>query len=184
MPCTTRRPAATLVLIAGLAGLAGLTGCRGGRGGVTASGTAAPDVLPTTTTVAEISSSTSRRPSTTVRSTSTSKANRSPTTTAAGGRPQVVVPQQGDRVFAVFVATGGSLEEPAFAQAIARLKSLGYPAYAGGDTGCSRGAKEALPQLGQYSLSVEFATRAEADRFIALYGTVIGVAAVTVYCAD
>lgn len=33
-----------------------------------------------------------------------------------------------------------------------------------GETGCSQGAKEALPQLEDMSLSVEFATRADADR--------------------
>lgn len=186
MPRTARRTAVSLLVVA-VAAAAGLTGCRGGSGGVTASGTAAPDVPTTSTTVApEPTSSTTRRSTTTGRAatTTTARGTGASTSSTAGGKPQVVAPQQGDKVVAVFVATGASLDEPAFTQAIARLKALGYPAYSGGDTGCSRGAKEALPQLGQYSLSVEFATRPEADRFATLYGKVIGIATVTVYCAD
>lgn len=187
MPPIPRRPALTLVVAVAVA--VALPGCRGGGGGVAASGTAAPEV-PTTSTIAgaDASSSTSRRPSTTTgratTSSSSSKGGGTTTTSSGGGKPRVVVPQQGEKVVAVFVATGASLDEPAFTQAIARLKALGYPAYSGGDTGCSRGAKEALPQLGQYSVSVEFAARSDADRFAALYGPVVGIASVTVYCAD
>lgn len=183
MPRTARRTAVSL-LVAAAAASAGLTGCRGGDG-VAASGTAVPDVPTTSTTVAaDPASSTTRRSSTTGRAPTTTRDTGATTTSTAGGKPQVVVPQQGDKVVSVFVATGASLDEPAFTQAVARLKALGYPAYSGGDTGCSRGAREALPQLGQYAVSVEFATRSEADRFAALYGKVIGIATVTVYCAD
>ena len=96
----------------------------------------------------------------------------------------MVSPQQGDRVVSVFVATGASLGEPSFTKAKARLEALGYGSYSGGDTACSKGAEEALPQLRAYSLSLEFATRADADRFATLYGPVIGTAGVTVFCAD
>ncbi len=77
-----------------------------------------------------------------------------------------------------------SLDAPAFAKAKARLAALGYKGHTGGDTACSQGAKEALPQLQEYSLSLEFRTRGEADRFAALYGQVIGTALVTLSCLD
>lgn len=106
-----------------------------------------------------------------------------PTTVTPPG-PKVAQAKQADRVFAVFVATGDTSRAPSFTAAQDRLKSLGYTDFAAGETGCSQGAKEALPQLKDTSLSVEFATRADADRFSALYGPVIGVAAVKVFCAD
>lgn len=105
-------------------------------------------------------------------------------TTVRPPRPEAVVPKQGDRVFAVFVATGSSGRDPSFTAAKARLADLGYRDFSEGETGCSQGAEEALPQLQDISLSVEFATRADADRFTALYGPVVGTAAVTVFCAD
>jgi hypothetical protein len=72
----------------------------------------------------------------------------------------------------------------AFGAAKARLADLGYTASSSGDTACSQGAREALPQLKEVSLSVEFRTRTEADRFAALYGRVVGTAPVKVFCAD
>jgi len=178
---TFPRPVSSLLLVVGVAAV--LAGCRGGGDRVAVSGStpapsttstsAPPPTVGTTTTAHQASTTTSRRPSTTT------------TTTAKPmGPPRVVVPQQGDRVVAVFVATGASLDEPSFATARARLGVLGYTGFSGGDTACSRGAKEALPQLKGYSLSLEFATRADADRFAARYGRVIGIAAVNVYCAD
>jgi hypothetical protein len=183
MPRITLRRATAIALAAGWAAVAGLASCRGGNG-VTASGTAdsttsvAADPIPPTTG----RSSTSGR-ATTSSSKGSGKAAVTTSTTTAG-RPQAVVARQGDRVVAVFVATAASFEDASLTRAIARLQSLGYTAYSSGDTGCSRGAREALPRLGQYAVSVEFATRADADRFAALYGAVVGIATVTVYCAD
>lgn len=114
----------------------------------------------------------------------TSTLSAAPPTTVTPPGPKVAQANQGDRVFAVFVATGDTSRAPSFTAAQDRLKSLGYTDFAEGETGCSQGAKEALPQLKDMSLSVEFATRADADRFSALYGPVIGVAAVKVFCAD
>ncbi len=168
-----------------LATLVAVVGCGGDGERVVAAG-AAP-LEPTTTatsappdTVAPTSTTTRARAATTT--TTTRAAARSTTTTPA--LPKVVVAQQGDRVVAVFVATGASLDDPSFTRAKARLTSLGYKGSSGGDTACSRGAEEALPQLEEYSLALEFATEAEAARFAARYGTVIGTAAITVSCAD
>lgn len=105
-------------------------------------------------------------------------------TTVRPPRPEAVQPKQGDRVFAVFVATGSSGRDPSFTAAKARLAELGYRTFTEGETGCSQGAEEALPQLQDISLSVEFATRVDADRFTALYGPTVGTAAVKVFCAD
>jgi len=87
-------------------------------------------------------------------------------------------------VVAVFVATGPNLGSPSFAPAKARLATLGYRGFSGGDTACSQGAQEALPKLQAYSLSLPFATQADAARFASLYGPVLGTARITVFCAD
>ncbi len=105
-------------------------------------------------------------------------------TTLRVPRPEPVEAKQGDMVFAVFIATGASGRDQSFTSAKARLADLGYRMFSEGETTCSQGAKEAVPRLQDISLSVEFATRADADLFAALYGPVIGTVAVTVYCAD
>jgi Tfp pilus assembly protein PilW len=174
-----------LLLLVGAVTAAG--GCDGGNGRV-ASGGAAPAETSTTTappsSIATTSTTGAPATSTTRRSGSGSTSTTTHPTTSTSPRPREVVPQQGDRVVAVFVATGATLGDPSFTRAKARLTSLGYRGHSGGDTGCSRGAKEALPQLQAYSLSLEFATDADAARFASLYGKVIGTASVTVYCAD
>lgn len=176
---THSRHLVTRLLAVGVALVA--AGCRGGEERVVVSGAGDADASITT----------SEAPATTVSVTSTTRALRPaattttvrPTTTTAP-RPKVVVPQQGDRVVAVFVATGTTLGDPSFARAKAGLVALGYRGYSGGDTSCSQGAREALPQLQDYSLSLEFATSTDAARFAAQYGKVIGTATVTVFCAD
>lgn len=178
------RPAAAALLAITVAVVA--AGCGGGEERVAVSGT--PAAEPTTTSsLAPAPSSTAATvaaaPPSTSRA-STTRPRPSTTTTKKAPLPKVVVARQGDRVVAVFVATGSSLADPSFSKAKARLTALGYRGYSGGDTSCSQGAKEALPQLEEYSLSLEFATRAEADRFSALYGPVLGTAGVTVFCAD
>ena len=92
--------------------------------------------------------------------------------------------REGDRVVAVFLATGPSPADPSFAEAKARLTALGYHGYSGGDTACSQGAEEALPHLQDYSLSLEFAIRDDAERFAQRYGPILGIASVTVFCVD
>lgn len=179
---TIRRPLSIVALAVCLAGV--VAGCRGGTERVVASGAGAADDATTTsaapsTTVAAATSTTAR-PAGTAATTTT--ARRATTTTARP--PKVVAANQGDRVVAVFVATGAALTDPSFTRARSRLATLGYRGFSGGDTGCSQGAKEALPQLQAYSLSLEFATSAEAARFAALYGQVIGTATVTIFCAD
>jgi len=170
---TSSRPRATLVVATGLVVV--LSACRAKSNSTPPAETAVSTSAPPAT---EAPSATSTLPATTA-PTTVARA-----TTTAARRPEAVVPNQGDRVFAVFVATADSPTDPSFATATARLRTLGYRVYASGDTGCSQGAQEALPQLQGSSLSVEFRTRADADRFAALYGPVIGIAAVTVFCAD
>lgn len=179
---TTVRHLATMLTVGGAVAVA--AGCRGGGDEVVAGGATPVEVATTTTAAA---------PATTVAATTTSTARRAGaatttttvrSATTAAALPKVVVSQQGDRVVAVFVATGASLADPSFATAKSRLASLGYRGYSGGDTSCSQGAREALPQLQDHSLSLEFATTADAARFAARYGTVIGTATVTVFCAD
>ncbi len=167
---TSARPFAALLVAVGVT--AGLFGC-GGRDEQVASTSTAP---------VETSTTTLPPPSTTTAAVSTTTTGAQPTTTVS--RPQPVVAGQGERVFAVFVATGDDFADPAFGAAKARLADLGYSASSSGETGCSQGAREALPQLKELSLAVEFRTRAEADRFAALYGRVVGTAAVKVFCAD
>jgi len=168
---TSDRPFAALLVAAGV--VAALAGC-GGEGEQVASNSTVP---------VETSATTLPPPSTTTTAAvGTSTTGAQPTTTVS--RPQPVVAGQGDRVFAVFVATGDDLADPVFGAAEARLAELRYDASSSGETGCSQGAREALPQLKEVSLSVEFRTRAEADRFAALYGRVVGTAAVKVFCAD
>ena len=173
----------SLLLLLAAAGVA-LGGCRGGSDRVGLEGGAGQEPPSTTATSTAPPSTTVVPTTTTTRpaARTTTTALRRTTTTAA--RPKPVVPQQGQQVVAVYVATGPSLEGPSFTRARARLSSLGYTGYSGGDTACNRGATEALPQLQEYSLSVEFASRADAQRFADLYGPVLGIASVSVYCAD
>lgn len=170
---TPVRPFATLLVTVGMT--AGLVGC-GGRDKQVATTSTVP-VETSTTTLPPPSTTT-----TTVAASTTTTAAAQPTTTVS--RPKAVVAGQGDRVFAVFVATGDGLADPAFGVARSRLAELNYESSSSGETRCSQGAREALPQLKQFSLSVEFRTRAEAVRFAALYGRVVGTAAVKVFCAD
>ena len=167
---TSARPFVALLVAAGVT--VGLIGCGGEDEQVTSS----------STVPVETSATTLPPPSTTTAALSTTTTAAQPTTTVS--RPRPVVAGQGDRVFAVFVATGDDLADPVFGAAEARLGELGYDASSSGETGCSQGAREALPQLKEFSLAVEFRTRAEADRFAALYGRVVGTAAVKVFCAD
>ena len=171
MHCTSARPFAVLLVATGV--MVGLIGCGGEDEQVTSS----------STVPVETSATTLPPPSTTTTAAvSTTTTGAQPTSTVS--RPQPVVAGQGERVFAVFVATGDDLADPVFGAAEARLAELRYDASSSGETGCSQGAREALPQLKEFSLAVEFRTRAEADRFAALYGRVVGTAAVKVFCAD
>ena len=178
---TIPRPILVVLITANVVGA--LAGCRGGEDQVAVGGSASPETSATSTTPP---SPTSTLPATTTQAPTPAESSTTarPTTTTGRAPPKVVVPKQGDRVVAVFLATGTTLADPSFAQAKARLNRLGYKGYSGGDTDCSQGAREALPRLQEYSLSVQFASRAEADRFAALYGPVLGTATVTVFCAD
>ncbi|CAA9257420.1 MAG: hypothetical protein AVDCRST_MAG76-2641 [uncultured Acidimicrobiales bacterium] len=178
---TIPRPALVVPIAVTVA--AALAGCRGGEDQVAVGGSTTPEASATSTTSPPPSSTlrtTTSQPATSVETSTTVRA----TTTTRRAPPKVVVPKQGDRVVAVFLATGTTLADPSFERARARLTSLGYKGRSGGDTACSQGAKQALPQLQDYALSVEFATRADADRFAALYGPVLGTATVTVFCVD
>jgi len=168
---TSVRPFAALLAAAGV--MAGLVGCGGEDEQVTSS----------STVPVETSTTTLPAPSTTTTAAASTTTTGAQVTTTVS-RPQPVVAGQGERVFAVFVATADDFADPVFGAAKARLAELGYSPSSSGDTACSEGAREALPQLKEVSLSVEFRTRAEADRFTALYGRVVGTAAVKVFCAD
>ena len=179
---TIRRPALVVLIAVNVA--TGLAGCRGGEDRLPVGASTTPETSATTTTAPSPSSTlpTTIRQAPAPTAASTTTLRRS--TTSRTAPPKVVVPKQGDRVVAVFVASSASLADPSFARAKARLNSLGYKGYSEGDTSCSQGAKEALPQLQDHSLSLEFASRAEADRFVVLYGPVLGTATVTVFCVD
>ena len=97
-------------------------------------------------------------------------------------------PQQGSRYWAVFFAVSKDLEDPALDRAVAQLRSLGYPTPSRGEVDCLQGAREELRLPGldpYYDVSLLFASREEARRFVAAYGKkVLGVAQVSAYCLD
>ena len=203
------RPVLAVAVAVAVVVAAGVAGCRAGDerldvGGSTPAetSTSAAAAEPSSTTNASSSTispvtgvvaATSTRPATAhgTRGTSGGPTTTTPvtgvraaTSTTGLRHPEVVIPQQGDRVVAVFVATGPSPAQPSFVEAKARLTALGYHGYSGGDTDCSQGAKEALPHLHDYSLSLEFAVRDDAEQFAGLYGPILGIATVTVFCVD
>lgn len=186
MTPTAARPPLLVLLAVGVS--LALAGCGGGGDAEVSSATLVPEPSTTTTSAPPVTAAAA--PSTSARLATTTTAARPGSTTttsrpaAGSSRPKAVQASQGDRVVAVFVATGASLADPSFAKARARLKAIGYAPTSSGDTDCSQGAREALPKLQAYSMSVEFATQADASRFTALYGPVLGTASVTVYCAD
>ena len=184
---TTVAPRPRLLVLLGLGVAAALPGCGSGGGGgaEVSSATLVPEASTTTTSApaatAATTSTSARRATTTV---TAARAVSTTSTAATRPRPKVVQASQGDRVVAVFVASGSTLSDPSFARARARLKAIGYAPTSTGETDCSQGAREALPELREYSMALEFANQADASRFAALYGPVLGTVAVTVYCAD
>ncbi len=125
---TSARSFAALLVAAGVT--VGLVSCGGEDEQVTSS----------STVPGETSTTTLPPPSTTTVAVSTTTTGAQPTTTVS--RPQPVVAGQGERVFAVFMATGDDLADPVFGAAEARLAELGYDASSSGETGCSQGARE------------------------------------------
>ncbi|MFP5370207.1 MAG: hypothetical protein ACLGI3_05600, partial [Actinomycetes bacterium] len=170
-------------LLAVVLAAATAAGCGGGGERVDLEGAAASEP-PSTTATTPAPTTTALPTTTTTRAAAPTTTTTRPRTTTTAARPKPVVPQHGQRVVAVFVVTGASLDEPSFDRARARLRSLGYSDRSGGDTACMHGAKEALPQLEAYSLWVEFVSQADAQTFAALYGTVVGIASVGSGCLD
>ena len=100
--------------------------------------------------------------------------------------PQAADIRHGSEVWAVYVLVTPTYDGPGWAEAGARVESLGYTP-SGGELACDTGAAEALgldPQL--IGRGVYFGSQADAQRFADLYGAgdVVGIARVTLLCLD
>ena len=104
--------------------------------------------------------------------------------------------QQGDAVWAVYLAVvrvgeDGQAEDPSgdMARAREQAATAGYERdVGGGQVECDQGAREALgldPDRGYQTASIFFATRADAEQFVAAYEPgVVGLAEIRAYCLD
>jgi hypothetical protein len=106
-----------------------------------------------------------------------------------GGLPPEVVPTQGARVWAVYLAVGAPFDESAAAE-LGETESyahgLGYTGSGIGSVGCDRGAAEQLGLLPDDNrVAVYFATAEHAQQFVAVYDRPdLGSAEVATYCLD
>ncbi|GIG40570.1 hypothetical protein [Cellulomonas phragmiteti] len=93
---------------------------------------------------------------------------------------------QGSTAWAVYVAVTPTYDDPALAEADARLTALGYTRLRGGSLACDRGAAEALGRdPDEAAMAMYFDTQEDAARFVELYGDgVVGTVQVTMYCRD
>ena len=93
----------------------------------------------------------------------------------------------GGSYWAVFLDVSRAGDTAGEQEAREALAAAGYRG-SGGDVGCAQGASEALgldPAIAYTGVWVEFATAAEAQRFVDLYEPgVVGTARVTAYCLD
>lgn len=164
--------------------LLGLTACGDEGADVTGTGPTSPAATPTTPTA---TSPTAEPAATTPL----------PTTSAAPTFPPAAeAVQQGDVVWAVYLAVArvgddGRPDDPAgdLDRARRQAAAAGYEgAIGGGQVECDRGAREALrldPGRDYYTVSIFFATRADAEQFVAAYEPgVVGTAEITAYCLD
>ncbi|MGK5112292.1 MULTISPECIES: hypothetical protein [unclassified Geodermatophilus] len=106
-----------------------------------------------------------------------------------GGFPPEVVPTQGARVWAVYLAVGTPFDESQahlLGETESYANGLGYTGSGIGSVGCDQGAAE---QLGlapdDNRVAVYFATAEHAQQFVAVYDRPdLGSAEVATYCLD
>jgi hypothetical protein len=106
-----------------------------------------------------------------------------------GGFPPEVIPTQGARVWAVYLAVGSPFDE-AQAHKLGETESyangLGYTGSGIGSVGCDQGAAEQLGLVPDDNrVAVYFATAEHAQQFVAGYERqALGSAEVATYCLD
>ena len=176
-------PRRLLSALAALALLA-LTACGDDGRDVVETGATSPAAVPTTT-------------SATPEPVATTPSTPPPTTSAPPTFPPAAEGvQQGDVVWAVYLAVArvgddGRPDDPAgdLDRARRQAAAAGYERdVGGGQVECDRGARAALgldPGRDYYTVSIFFATRADAQQFVAAYEPgVVGTAEITAYCLD
>jgi cytoskeletal protein RodZ len=188
------RPASVVAVLSLLAAAALLGGCDTGSSPAaaaepsTTSHAVSPDPAPSTSPTG---SSDATNP---VDGTPTASASPTASATATaktGAWPKALgEPQQGDPVWAVYLAVGHSVSDPALDAAQQGAASVGYQAVLG-DLACDGGATQALG-LDEYdywsAAALYFGTQAQARTFASSYAVKVGqprgVAKVSVGCLD
>lgn len=179
-----------VVVSALLAGCGGTATPAGGAASTdsarTTSSTTPAGTAPSTTSAAPADTG-SQSPTATASPSST----RAPATSVAARWPKTVgEPQQGDPVWAVYLAVGHSATDAAVEQAVRAAAGVGYQAVVS-DIACDDGAMQALG-LDEYDYwsgaTLYFATRADATTFAASYTAQVakpkGLAKVNLGCLD
>ena len=118
----------------------------------------------------------------------------SPTSTSPAFPPAAAQVNQGDLVWAVYLAVsrlqdGVPVARAELDRAREAAEAVGYQGEVGdGDVDCAQGAREALqlnPDIGYFTASILFATEADARQFITAYEPgVVGLAQITAFCLD
>ncbi|WP_426566693.1 hypothetical protein ACPPVT_09230 [Angustibacter sp. McL0619] len=181
------------VLLSGC-GLGGLADApRAAAAGDVPAGPSAPTPKATATRSPVATSSPTSSPTSTPAGTAggTPAASAGATASVAPSWPRALgEPSQGDPVWAVYLAVGHSVNDPALQQATAHAAAVGYRAVVG-DVACDDGATQALG-LDQYDYwsgaTLYFATEKQARGFAAAYTAAaaapVGLTQVNVGCLD
>jgi hypothetical protein len=108
---------------------------------------------------------------------------------SGGGFPPEVVPTQGARVWAVYLAVGSPFDESEaseLGETESYANGLGYTGSGIGSVGCDQGAAEQLGLVPDDNrVAVYFATAEHAQQFVAVYDRPdLGSAEVATYCLD
>ena len=179
-------------VVAGVLVVAALTACGGQTQQVLA-----PTTSTTSDPIQTSQSPTTQPPRPSATATATATATASRTTSAATPSPgptrwpkALGEPAQGDRVWAVYLAVAHSSTDPLIDQALQAAASVGYTGITG-DVACDQGALAALG-LDEHDFwsaaSLYFATKADADDFVASYqaegSKVVGSAKINLGCLD
>ena len=110
------------------------------------------------------------------------------TTPAPATLPTPIPVEHGREMFGVYLSVERGMAPTAETQAAQAEAERNKWPFSGGDINCDQGAREALrldPARDYYAIAVYFATRDDAQRFVDLYEPgVVGIAPVTVFCAD